>query len=442
MQSPIQVAERLREHARRILAAGAAAAEPGAALRRALRLEGDQLRIGDSAGVPLPSGGRIWLVGAGKAAARMTERALGLLDGRVAGGTLTVTEGTTTPLQGMEVWEAGHPVPDVRGLAGASEALHLARGAREEDLVVCLLSGGASALWPAPVEGVTLADLQEVTRVLLRAGAPIAEVNAVRKHLSRIAGGQLARVAAPARVLTLAVSDVIGASPDAIGSGPTLPDPTTFADALAVLRGHAAATPPSVMLHLQRGVAGEVAETVKPGELVNLEGFHIVLSVRDALEGAVREAERLGYRPRVVTDALEGEARQVGDALAREALRAGDEGDRPLALLWGGETTVTVRGHGRGGRNQELALAAALALQAHPGVVVGSMGTDGRDGPTDAAGAVVDGATVERGREAGLDARRHLDDNDSHRFLSSTGDLLVTGPTGTNVNDVMVALVG
>lgn len=423
-----------------VLQAALAAVDGREAVRRSLRLEGELLRAGGAEPVDLSAVRRVWVLGAGKAACRMAQGALDALGDRISGGSITTKAGHALPLPGVEVWEAGHPLPDVHGLAGAAEALRLAHAAGEGDLVLCLLSGGASALWPAPPEGVSLEELRSVTEALLRAGAPIGEVNAVRKHLSRIAGGRLARAAAPARVLTLAISDVIGAAPDTIGSGPTVPDPTTFAEALRVLSDRGIRAPSSVVRHLQTGAAGEVPEALKAGEARG--GFVVVARLRDALDEAARAAERLGYRTRVLTERLEGEARGAGEEIARMALLARDEAAVPVALLWGGEPTVTVRGDGRGGRAQELALAAARVLEGEEGVVLAALGTDGTDGPTDAAGALVDGGTLSRARRRGLDPADALMRNDSNPFLRTTGDLLVTGPTGTNVGDVVLALAG
>lgn len=431
-----------RDDAWLILRAALGAVDGRAAVLRSLRVEDGALLA--AAGEPLPLAGidRVWIAGAGKAATHMARGALEALGGLVSGGTVTIKAGHALPLPGLEVWEAGHPLPDAHGLAGAAEALRLAREAGEGDLLLCLLSGGASALWAAPPDGVTLADLRAVTDALLRSGAGIVELNTVRKHLSRIAGGRLARAAAPARVLTLALSDVVGGAPDAIGSGPTVPDPTTFGDALRVLSAREVHAPPAVLRHLQAGAAGEVPESVKPGEPGSAGRFHVVATLRDALEEGVREAERRGYHARVLTDRLEGEARAVGEKIARLALRARDVGAPPVALLWGGETTVEVRGEGRGGRSQELALAAARVLAGEPGIVLASLGTDGTDGPTDAAGALVDAGTTERGRRGGLDPDDALARNDSNPFLHAAGDLLLTGPTGTNVGDVVLVLVG
>jgi glycerate 2-kinase len=432
----------LREHARVILDAALAAADARAAVARALSLDGERLRVADEEEVDLAATERVWVIGAGKAACGMAMGALEVLGDRITGGTLTTKDGHGRDLPRIDVWEAAHPVPDTRGMAGAADALRMARAAGPRDLVLCLLSGGASALWAAPAPGVTLTDLQAVTDALLRAGATIHELNAVRKHLSRIGGGWLARAAAPARIVTLAVSDVVGGALDVIASGPTVPDPTTFADALEVLAQYEVQAP-AVRVHLQAGDAEEIEETPKPFDAAFARASaHVVASNRDALGGAAREAERLGYRARIVADDVEGEASSVGEQvglLVRNTLAERPAG--PVALLLGGETTVTVHGRGRGGRNQELALALAMEIEGVAGVLAASLGTDGTDGPTDAAGAFADGGTVGRGEAAGVDAREALRRNDAYPFLRAAGDLIVTGPTGTNVNDLVLVLV-
>jgi glycerate 2-kinase len=432
----------LRQHARIILDAALAAADARAAVVRALRVDGERLTVAGAEEVDLSAFERVLVIGAGKAAAPMAIGALEVLGERIAGGTITTKDGHGAALPRIEVWEAAHPVPDARGMAGAAEALRLARGAGPRDLVLCLLSGGASALWPAPVSGVSLTQLKEVTDALLRSGAAIQEINTVRKHLSRIGGGWLARAAAPARVVTLAISDVVGGAPDVIASGPTVPDPTTYADALEVLLGREVRAHAAVLAHLQAGDAGEVPETPKPGDpCFARASAHVIASNRDALQGAAREAERLGYQARIVADDLEGEASGVGEQVALLAMNArAEHADAPLALLLGGETTVTVHGRGRGGRNQELALS-AIELEGVEGVLAVSLGTDGTDGPTDAAGAFADGGTVPRGQAAGQDPRDALRRNDAYPFLRAAGDLIVSGPTGTNVNDVVLVLV-
>ena len=431
-----------RNDARRILDAALAAADPRDAVLRALRREGDALTV---AGERVEPTGveRVLIVGAGKAAAGMARAALEVLGDRVAGGSITVPHGGRAELPGIDVLEAAHPVPDTHGLAAGVAALEVARSAGERDLVLCLLSGGASALWPCPPAEVALSDVGEVTAALLRAGAEIGETNAVRKHLSRMAGGWLARAAAPARLVTLAISDVVGSPLDVIGSGPGVPDTTTFAQAVAVLRKHRVPAPEAVMAHLQAGAAGMMPETPKPGDpAFRRASAHVVASVRDALAGAALAAEELGYRAEIVASDLQGEARDAARGIAALARRRRGEHEAPLALLFGGETTVTVRGEGRGGRNQELALALALEIAGEYGTVAATLGTDGVDGPTPAAGAVVDSGTVARARERGADARASLDRNDSHTFFRATGELVVTGPTGTNVGDVVLVLLG
>ncbi|MDB4949956.1 MAG: Hydroxypyruvate reductase [Gemmatimonadetes bacterium] len=436
---------RAREAVTHLLRAALAAVDPRGAVKRALELREGSIIVAGGDVVELGPDGGVWIVGAGKAAAGMAQGALEVLGDRLLGGTITTKDGHALDLPRLDVWEAAHPVPDTRGLAGAVAALDVARGMGEGDLLLCLLSGGASALWPAPPASVSLSDLRAVTDALLRSGAPIAEVNAVRKHLSRIAGGHLARAAQPARVVTLAISDVVGSALDSIASGPTVPDPTTYADALGVLLSRGARVPNAVLAHLQAGDAGEVPETPKPGDPAFLRASaHVIARNRHALDAVAAEAEHLGWNATVVADDLQGEAREVAAQVAALAWGAHAEGPSarlPHVFILGGETTVTVTGAGRGGRNQELALAVALELDGEPGVTVACIATDGTDGPTNAAGAVVDGTSVARGRAHGMEAHDALLRNDSHPFHRATGDLLVTGPTGTNVNDIILVLV-
>jgi glycerate-2-kinase len=435
-----QNSSRLRSDLSRMLTAALRACDAGEAVRRALRLDGKTLRIADREEVPLARVRRVLVVGAGKAACAMTRGAADVLGERIAGGSVTTRHRHGLPLPGITVWEAGHPAPDACGLAGAADALRTARLAGADDLLLCLLSGGGSALWAAPAPGLALGDLQDATSALLRAGAPIGEINSVRKHLGRIGGGWLARSAAPARLVTLAVSDVVGDRLDVIASGPTVPDPSTYAEALEVVHRRCGAALPRVTAHLAAGAAGALPETPKRGDdSFRRSSAYVVARNRDAIDALAREAAALGYTPEIVDAEMKGEASRVGRRVAERSLRARAEGRR-VALLWGGETTVTVRGGGRGGRNQELALAAALALQGEADVVVAALGTDGSDGPTEAAGAMVDGGSADRARAAGLDAADYLRRNDAHPLLRAAGDLLVTGPTGTHVNDVVVAL--
>jgi glycerate 2-kinase len=432
----------LRQETRRILAAALAAVEPRALVAAALVRSESGVRVGASL-VPLGPRGRVLVVAAGKAAVGMALGARDALGERIATGMASTIPALAAAVPGMEVWPAAHPTPDSGSLAAAAEALRLARSAGRDDLVLCLLSGGASSLWSAPAAGLSLDHLGRTTSALLARGAPIHEVNTVRKHLSGLAGGWLARAAAPARLATLAISDVVGATPDVIGSGPTLPDPSTYRDAMEVLRSRGISPPPAVLHHLQRGMAGVIPETPKPGAAMEDALFEVIADNGTALAAAAAEARSLGFEVIDRAEALTAEACRAGAALGARGLEilacTGRTG--PIALLTGGETTVTVRGDGRGGRNQELALAAALVIGNHDGIVIASFGTDGVDGPTPAAGAVVDGGTVERGRIAGLDAADCLARNDSHTFLAASGDLLVTGPTGTNVADLAMALV-
>ncbi|MBN1261935.1 MAG: glycerate kinase [Anaerolineae bacterium] len=425
------------------------AVDPGQAVRRVLSCDSGVLRVSHEAW-PIATGGRRLLVAAGKAAVPMAAEAAALLGPALTSGVVITkyghTAGYSLPAR-LEVFEAGHPAPDAAGLQGAAAVVRLLETTTPQDLVLVLLSGGASALLPYPVEGLSLDDLQAATLALLRAGASIGELNTIRKHLSGIKGGQLAALSAPAQMIVLVLSDVVGDLLDVIASGPTAPDPSTFAEAWAILERYSLVeqAPPAVRLRLVRGVAGAIAETPKPGDPLFRTVHNIVIgSNRLAARAAVAEAERLGYASLLLSTFVEGKAREVGRvaaALARSLRVHGDPLSPPACLVWGGETTVTVRGRGRGGRNQELAVAAALGIDGLAGVAIMALATDGTDGPTDAAGAVVDGATLSRARSLGLDPYASLDDNDTYPFLTATGDLLVTGPTGTNVNDLLVILV-
>jgi len=350
-----------------------------------------------------------------------------------------VKDGYRVETARIEVAEAGHPVPDTRGLEASGRLLTLASSANDRDLVLVLVSGGGSALTPAPADPITLAEKQTLTRLLLEGGATIGELNAVRKHLSRLKGGLLARAAHPATVVTLALSDVVGDALDVIASGPTSPDPSTYGDALEVLeaRGVLERAPRAIVERLRAGARGAIEETPKPGDRV-FERVRNVVIGNNALvvQAAAAAAERLGYRPYVLTRGLQGEARGVGrELIERARLLPG-----PVCMIAGGETTVTVRGRGRGGRCQETALAAALALAPGDDLVVLAAGTDGTDGPTDAAGALIDAGTLARGRAAGRDAERALADNDAYPFLESCGDHVVTGPTNTNLLDLYLVV--
>ncbi len=438
----------LRASAAGLLQAALRAADPGPLVGRNLKRRGPELVAG---GVSERIGrGRLVVVAVGKAAVPMAAAAEERLGARLDAG-LAVTSAGASPLAlgRVLVRTAGHPIPDARGLAAAAEVEALARGLGADDLLLVLLSGGASALLPAPAEGVTLEEKARTTSLLLRAGATIHELNAVRKHLSRLKGGGLARAGAPARVVALALSDVVGDDLSTIGSGPTVPDPTTFAQALEVLerRAVADAVPRAVRERFAAGARGELAETAKPGDAAFRRARTLVIGGgRTSVLAAAREARRRGLRPQILTTRLEGEAREVARvlvAILRERVEAAPRGGPAVCLLAGGETTVTVRGAGQGGRNQELAVAAAQALDGFPAAaVVASLASDGVDGASDAAGGIVDDTTAQRGRRLGLaPPAAFLAENDTRNYLGPLGDLILTGPTGTNVADV-VALLG
>ena len=426
----------LRRHALAIFRAAVEAADPRRTVRAALEKE-DLSRFR-----------RIFVVGAGKASAAMAQAAEQALGRRIAGGWINTKDGHLAPLRRITLQEASHPVPDARGVAGARRIAEIAAQAQEGDLLLCLISGGGSALLPLPLDPVSLEEKQETTRLLLACGATIHEINAVRKHLSAIKGGRLARLAQPAHVLALLLSDVVGDPLDVIGSGPTAPDTSTFASAWAVIEkyGLQAKIPRTARRLLEDGLAGKIEETPKPGDPCFRRTRNVIVgSNRLAVDAAARKARELGYRPLVLSTTIEGETRDIAAmhaAIAREIAATGRPARPPVCVISGGETTVTLRGKGLGGRNQEFALAAAIALEGVPGVLAFSAGTDGTDGPTDAAGAMADGETLQRAAALGIDARRALQDNDSYHFFQPLGDLVITGPTGTNVMDVRLMLVG
>jgi hydroxypyruvate reductase len=427
--------EEIREDARSIFAAAISAADPARVVREAL--EDGSIIAGHR---------RLHLLAVGKAACAMAEGALAVLP-PLAGEALIVTnQGNARPVAGAALLVAGHPLPDSPGAVAAEAVVERLRAAGTDDLVLVLLSGGSSSLLAAPVSGISLEDQASATRILLESGAGISEVNTVRKHLSFLKGGGMARLAHPASLYTLILSDVPGDDPGSIGSGPTVPDSSTFADALSVVDRYRLADrmPAAVMRHLRAGAEGAVAETVKPDDPVwGRAGFRVLCGIRTSLDSAEERAASLGYRARIVDDRLGGEARQVGEELATMPCPEW-ESEAASALIWGGETAVTVRGPGRGGRNQELVLAFALAAE-RSGLpsrwVLLSAGTDGIDGNTDAAGGIVDPETLARIRSRGLDPASLLAANDSFRALTASDDLLVTGSTGTNVADVQVLLL-
>jgi hydroxypyruvate reductase len=387
-----------------------------------------------------PPKGRTVVVGAGKAAAAMAKAIEDLWPHPVTG--LVVTRyGHGADLQRIELVEAAHPVPDAAGREAAGRILKALRGLSEDDLVIALISGGGSALLALPAPGLSLDDKQAVNRALLKSGAPISAMNVVRKHLSAIKGGRLAAAAAPARLVAYAISDVPGDDPSIIASGPTVPDPSSFADALAILERYRLEPPAAVLKHLHDGIEGRTAETPKPGDpLFARTRTEIVATPMKSLEAAAALARQAGYAVEILGDAIEGEARDVAAEHAGLALRAKAQGRR-CAIISGGETTVTVRGRGRGGRNCEYLLALALALDGAENVWAVAGDTDGIDGSEDNAGAIVTPYTLSRARKRMLDPQALLDGNDSYRLFQTLDYLIVTGPTRTNVNDFRVIVV-
>jgi glycerate-2-kinase len=420
-------------------------AHAGHALQNSLQKNGDVLRIG-RVRYDLRDYERVVVVGAGKASAAMARAIEPILGRRLEGGFVIVKYGHRLQTKRISVAEAGHPLPDRAGLAAARRMMKLIAGLSERDLLFVLLSGGASSLMPAPVSGVTLLDKQRVTDQLLRSGAAIAEINTVRKHLSNLKGGRLAAMS-KATIVTLILSDVIGDDVSAIGSGPTTPDPTTYCDAVTCLRRHGLwqAAPPRVRRQLTNGLEGRLMETPKPGASLFRRVQHkIIGNNATALAALTATARAAGWRTLLVPPVTK-EAREAGSdmgALARRILRRqGSPGKKPCCLIAGGETTVTVRGSGKGGRAQEFALAAARAVAGLKGVYIAAVATDGSDGPTDAAGALVSGETWNRATRLGLDLKDALDRNDSYRALKRLNCHIMTGPTCTNVNDLYLLFV-
>lgn len=440
------VRERLRGSALDIFHHGLKAVDPRQAVERNLRLEEEDLLVGDRR-YNLGQFERIFVIGAGKASTSMASGVERVLGDRIDGGVIVTKYGYLAGLERVEAHQAGHPIPDQAGVEGTRRMLDLLSQTGKDDLVLCLISGGGSALLLLPAEGISLEEKQQVTQVLLQCGATIDEINAIRKHTSSIKGGQLARMVFPATLVTLILSDVVGDRLDVIASGPTVPDESTFADCLAIVDKYALQDriPRAILNRLRAGWSDRVPETPKPEDPVFKSCQNLVVgSNRLAVEAAYRRAAELGFNPLTISTFVEGETREVAKvhtAMAKEVLSSGSPVPPPACLISGGETTVTIRGKGIGGRNQEFALAAALGIDGLEGVVILSAGTDGTDGPTDAAGAIADWRTVEQARGLGLDAQAYLDDSDSHRFFQQLNDLVVTGPTGTNVMDLRLMLV-
>ena len=428
--------------------AALAAVDPAEAVYKFVSRVGDQLLVADRS-YNLREFDRVFLIGAGKAAVPMADAVSEVLRDHLSGGVIiTKYQHVDRSLPDrLRVHEAGHPVPDQNSVDATRDLTALLCQATPRDLVFCVISGGGSALLTLPAEGITLADLQASTRLLLRAGATIHEINTIRKHLDIVKGGGLARLANGAPIVTLILSDVIGDDLSVIASGPTVPDPSTFAAAWHSVQHYDLVDqlPAAVRARLSLGASGDMADTPKPGDPLFAKVQTVIIgSNAQAARAAEETARQLKFNPLLLTTQAQGEAREIAKvaaAIAQEIARYNRPLPKPACVIIGGETTVTLRGHGLGGRNQEIALAAAIAIDGLPNTLIAALGTDGTDGPTDAAGAVTTGETIERAKAIGVDAQAHLANNDAYHFFQALGDLIITGPTGTNVNDLLFILV-
>jgi len=438
--------KKARELALKSLEAAIKAVDPKSIIKSKIGLKGSVLQVNGHT-FDLKKFKNIYVVGGGKASGSMAEALEEVLGDKITGGLVNIPKGSKHRTKIVKLHEASHPIPDESGVEGTRKMLEIAEKAGENDLVICLISGGGSSLMPMPRGEITIADKRRITEDLLKCGATINEINTVRKHISEFKGGWLAKKAYPATILNLILSDVLGDPLDFIASGPTVPDSTTFSDAIKVLKNYGLwdRAPESIKKVLTDGEKGLIPETPKADDEAFKKVFNVVIgNNRAASMAACETLKSEGLNTLLLTSLLEGEARHVGTVLAsltREVLASGNPIKKPAGMVAGGETTVTVTGKGRGGRNQEIALAASLKIRGLDGVVIASLSTDGVDGPTDAAGAIVDGKTIARAEALGLRAEEFLADNNSYGFFSQLGDLILTGPTGTNVNDVSVIVV-
>jgi hydroxypyruvate reductase len=434
-----------------IFSKAVSSANPCKRLKEMLRIDKDRLliRMGENSEkiFDLNTFHRIFLIGAGKASASMAQAIERIFGDRITKGLITTKYGHLLPLQKTESIEAGHPIPDQKGIEGSKKIQSLLKESGPKDLVLFLLSGGGSALLPLPVEGITIEEKQEVTQLLLDCGADIQEINTIRKHISQVKGGWLARWAYPSTVIGFILSDVVGDALDVIGSGPTVPDNSRFEAAWKILQKYdlLKEIPSSIQKHLLSGKEGKVEETPKPGDVAFEKVYNYLIGSNTlALRGAAEEAISLGFNTLILSSSIVGETREAArfhSAIAKEILSSGNPLPRPACVLSGGETTVVLKGHGLGGRNQEFALTGAFEINGLEKVVLLSGGTDGTDGPTDAAGAIADHTTIQRARSIGLDPQVYFEDSNAYPFFQRLGDLLFTGPTHTNVMDVRVLLV-
>ena len=433
-----------RQTAIDIFLAGVERVKPGNLIDRYVSIVGNTLQI-ENIQFDLSTIKNIYVVGAGKASAAMAQAIESILGYRISAGHIVTKYDHSVPLKFITITEAGHPVPDENGINGTAQILSIVKKAGKDDLVICLISGGGSALLADVPEGCTLQDLKTLNSVLLKTGANINEMNCIRKHLSKVKGGQLAKAASPARVVSLILSDVIGDPLDVIASGPTAPDPTTFSDALTIIRNHHIENdiPEQILQVLQDGADNKLPETLKVTDtLLQLTNNLIIGTNLLALQTAKEKAEALGYDSRIITNRLDGDVGDVANCII-DAVRRIEKGqfNQKCCLLFGGEPTVKVKGTGLGGRNQHLSLLVAKLLEDYPAVTFLSGGSDGSDGPTDAAGAVVDALTLKKASNLNLDIDNYLNNWDSYHFFKQEGGLIITGPTQTNVMDLMVVLI-
>lgn len=439
--------KRMRDDAAYIFQAGLGAVAPGAAIKKYCIRKKDILWVAGQE-YDLNAFQRVVVIGAGKAGASMALAIEDLLLDRIDAGLIVVKYGHLELLQKIRIIEAGHPIPDANGYSGTKAMMELASSADTDTLLICLISGGGSSLMPYPASGVSLEDKQKTTEVLLGCGATIQEINTIRKHLSRIKGGGLAKVSFPATMICLILSDVVGDDLDSIASGPCVADPKTFDDCNDIIKkyGVGNSVPVTVKEHLQNGVRGLLEETPKEGSVIFDNILNVVIGCNyEALQASKRKAEELGYNTLLLSSMIEGETKDAAAfhmALAKEIVLHNEPVTRPACLLSGGETTVTIHGQGKGGRNQEFVLAAARKMEEMHNTVVLSAGTDGTDGPTDAAGAITDTTVLKRAKALGLVPKQYLENNDSYHFFDVLGDLYKTGPTNTNVMDVRILLIG
>ena len=441
-----QLDRKTRELALKSLEAALKASNPKLMIKSKVSLKNSVLQV-DKCSFNLKKFKNIYVIGGGKASGLMAEAIESLLGNKITYGLVNVPKGRKYQTSIIELHEASHPIPDESGVEGAIRMLEIAEKADEDDLIICLISGGGSSLMPLPKKGITIADKREVTNKLLKCGATVKEINTVRKHLSELKGGWLAKKAYPATILNLIISDVVGDPPDFIASGPTVPDSTTFGDAINILKKYDLweEAPEAVKKVLLDGKRGIIPDTPKAHDIAFERVFNVIIgNNRTAGMAALQTLKSSGINTFLLTSFLEGEARCVGTLLAslvREIVASGNPIRKPASVLAGGETTVKVLGKGLGGRNQEIVLAAAQKISGIKGVVVASLGTDGVDGPTEAAGALADGKTIAKAEALGLNAEEFLAENDSYHFFSKLGDLIFTGPTDTNVGDISLLVV-